>query len=78
MMQYDSFVPIGYKKSLVNGLNHRAWKICSSSDLFQSELTNIKAFTFINDFPLKFVNRQIKLFLNKKFLSNNIHFRPTR
>ena len=53
MMLYDSFVPIGYKKSLVNGLNHRAWKICSSSDLFQSELTNIKTFTFIKWFSIK-------------------------
>ena len=53
MMLYDSFVPIGYKKSLVNGLIHRAWKICSSSDLFQSELTNIKTFTFIKWFSIK-------------------------
>ena len=46
MMLYDSFVPIGYKKSLVNGLNHRAWKICSSSDLFQSELTYINIYFY--------------------------------
>ena len=52
MMQYGSFVPFGHKKSLVNGLNHRARKICSSSDLFQSELTNIKTFTFIKLFSI--------------------------
>ena len=81
MMQYDSFVPIGYKKSLiVNGLNHRAWKICSSSDLFQSKLTNIKTFTFIKWFSIKFVNRQIKLFLNKKqaTTSKDIQFGPVK
>ena len=64
MMQYDSFVPVSYKKSLVNGLIHRAWKICSSSELFQSELNNIKCLLLSNGFPLKFINRQIK----QKFL----------
>ena len=34
LMQYDSFVPMSYKKSLINGLIHRAWKICSSEELF--------------------------------------------
>ena len=80
MMQYDSFVPVSYKKSLVNGLIHRAWKICSSSELFQSELTYIKRLLLSNGFPLKFINRQIKLFLNKKqaAIPKDIQFGPVR
>ena len=66
VMQYDSFVPAYYKKSLVNGLIHRAWKICSSIDLFHQELTKIKQLLLPNGFPLKFVNRQIHQFLQKK------------
>ena len=82
MMQYDSFVPISYKKSLVNGLIHRAWKICSSSELFQAELNNIKSLLLSNGFPSKFVNRQIKqLFLKQKTSCNpqpHIQFGPVK
>ena len=79
-MLYDSFVPVSYKKSLVNGLIQRAWKICSSSELFQSELTYIKRLLLSNGFPLKFINRQIRLFLNKKqaAIPKDIQFGPVR
>jgi hypothetical protein len=66
LMQYDSFVPSSYKKSLVNGMIHRAWRICSSSELFHEELVNIKCLLRSNGFPFKLVNRQIRLFLQKK------------
>ena len=69
LMQYDSFVPMSYKKSLINGLIHRDWKICSSEELFQTELTNIKHLLLSNGYPSKLINRQIKLFLHKKACS---------
>ena len=53
VMQYDSFVPAYYKKSLVNGLIQGAWKICSSIDLFHQELTKIKQLLLPNGFSIK-------------------------
>ena len=58
LMQYDSFVNMSYKKSLINGLVHRAWKICSSEELFQTELTNIKHLLLSNGYPSKLINRE--------------------
>ena len=80
LMQYDSFVPMTYKKSLINGLIHRAWKICSSEELFQTELTNIKHLLLSNGFPSKLINRQIKLFLHKKLAvePKDIEFGPEK
>ena len=65
LMQYASFVPLSYKKSLINGLIHRAWKIRSSEELFQTELTHMKHLLLSNGYPSKLNKRQIKLFLYK-------------
>jgi hypothetical protein len=74
LMQFDSFVPVQYKKCLVSGLVHRAWKISSSYELFQNELSNIKNLLMSNGFPLKFINKQVHLYLRKKQnLETNSH-----
>ena len=44
-------MPMTYKKSLIKGLIHRAWKICSSEELFQTELTNIKQLLLSKGYP---------------------------
>jgi predicted GIY-YIG superfamily endonuclease len=65
-MKYDSFVPQHYKHNLVFGLLNRAWKICSSYELFCNELQVIKQLLMCNGFPVRFVNKTVKVFLNKK------------
>ena len=37
-MKFDSFVPLHFKNNLISGLLNRAWKICSSYELFYMEL----------------------------------------
>ena len=80
LMQYDSFVPMSYKKSLINGLIHRAWKIRSSEELFQTELTNIKHLLLSNGYSSKLINRQSKLFLYKQLAvePKDIEFGPEK
>ena len=38
-MKFDSIVPYHFKKNLISGLLNRAWKICSSNELFYRNLT---------------------------------------
>ena len=71
-MKFDSFVPQHFKRNLVFGLLNRAWKICSSFELFNQEMENIKQLLKSNGFPVKFLNRHFKSFLNKKMNANNI------
>ena len=65
-MKFDSFVPHQYKINLITGLLNRAWKICSTFDLFKLEIEFIKQLLMSNGYPLKFLNGQIRKFLNKK------------
>ena len=71
-MKFESFVPQHFKRNLVFGLLNRAWKICSSSELFNQEMENIKQLLKSNGFPVKFLNKHFKSFLNKKMSVNNI------
>ena len=65
-MKFDSFVPHHFKKNLISGLLNRAWKICSSYELFYRELNIIKEILMSNGFPVRFLNRHIRKFLDTK------------
>ena len=67
-MQYDSFLPPSFKRKLISGLIYRAWKICSSEDLFQQELIKLKKMSIANGFPLGLINRLNYFYINKKHL----------
>ena len=66
LMKFDSFLPQHFKQNLILGLLNISWKICSSQKLFYSELNIIKQLLICNGFPLRFINRSIKSFLNEK------------
>ena len=68
-MKFDSFVPHHFKKNLVSGLLNRAWKICSSYELFYRELNIIKEILMSNGFPVRFLNRHIRSFLDTKHIN---------
>ena len=65
-MKYDSFVPAQFRHSLINGLFSRAWRLCSSSDIFQNEITYIKQLLTANGFPYHIINKLLKRFLKSK------------
>ena len=65
-MQWRSFVPKKYKRGLVNSLLHRAWRICSSFELFHQEVLFLKDTLQKNGYPHTFLDRCIKTFLDTK------------
>ena len=66
-MKWDSFLPKSYKKGLVNCLVFRAWKICSSFELFHKEMEYLKSILAANGYPGNFVDSVIGRFLDKQY-----------
>ena len=64
---YLSFTPLSYKIGLVKTLIHRAFKICSNWCLFHDEVNNIKKYLEKNSYPMNFIDREIKTYLEKQF-----------
>ena len=54
------------KLGLVRTLLHRAFTISSSWFLFHEEVVRIKHYLEKNSYPLSFVNKQVKFFLENK------------
>ena len=69
-LNWRSYVPKQYKLGLVRCLLHRAWSICSSSELFESEVSFIRSILRANGYPLNFLNSCIIKF--KKMKHNDI------
>ena len=55
------------KLGLVRCLLHRAWSICSSSELFESEVSFIRNILRANGYPLNFLNSCIIKFKKMKY-----------
>ena len=64
---FKSFMPDSYKKGLVYTLLHRAFTLCSSWDKFHSEVCFLKEIFRKNLFPTFFIDRCVKIFLDKIF-----------
>ena len=77
-MRWDSFLPLAYKKSLVNSLVYRAWRICSSYELFHSELNFLRTVLAANSYPRTFVETIIRNFLDKQFSTSLPVFGPQK
>ena len=77
-MRWDSFLPKSYKKSLVNCLVSRAWKLCSTFNLFHQELEFLKKTLLANGYPTNFVESIISKFLHKQYSEDLPTFGPNR
>ena len=62
-----SFKPLSYKIGLFKTLIHRAFKICSNRCLFHDEVNNIKKYLEKTQYPMNFIDRGIKTYLEKQF-----------
>ena len=65
--KWESLSPLQYKKSINQSLLHRSYKICSSYQLIHKEFQNIKSCFLSNGYPDWFIDKQIKIFLNKRY-----------
>jgi hypothetical protein len=70
-LKWESFVPKHFKKTLVYGLVNRAWKICSSYELFHGEVEFISSVLQANGYPANFINSCVKKCLDKLHSSSN-------
>ena len=84
MLNYLSYTPNLYKKSLVKTLINRTFKICSNWTKFNIDVNKIKIILQRNAFPLKFIELIIRNYVNEtynlsnkteKVIKNNYYFK---
>ena len=71
LTNFVSYIPLDYKLGLIKTLIHRCFQICSTWQLFHTEIVNIKNILTKNCFPPDLVDREIKKFLSSKFSEPN-------
>ena len=65
-INWQSFVPSSYKFNLVQTLLHRAYSICNLHSLIHEDFQGISSILKRNGYPLRYIDKQIRLFLNKR------------
>ena len=71
---YKSYMPDSYKKGLMYTLLHRAFVLCNSCDKFHEEVVFLKEIFIKNCYPSFFVDKCVKIFLDKKYLPKKDNF----
>ena len=64
-LNWSSFVPKAFKRSLVSGLLHRAWRLCSSFELFHAEVTFLCDTLLANGYPKSFLDSCVNKFITR-------------
>ena len=77
-LQWDSYVPKQYKRSLVHCLINRAWRICSNHYYFHQELLFLKNILKCNGYPSTFIDSCVNRFLSQHYEEQNIRFGPKK
>ena len=76
MMQYNSNIPLKYKRNLVKNLTLRCLRICSNEVVLKSDLEDLKSRLCTNGFPENFVTKNIEemkfKFRNDSFTKSEI------
>ena len=67
-----SFIPTVYKFGLVYTLLHRCFHITSSYEKFHNEINALKQILKLNGYPTQFIDRCIKQFLQKLYITKTI------
>ena len=67
-LSYNSFLPINYKKCLIDTL-FRFYNICADYSILHNKIKYLKTIWQKNLFPLFFIDNCIKFFLDKLFIT---------
>ena len=62
---FESFIPLVFKKGLIYTLMFRYFKLSSSYDIFHAELEKLKTLLKQNGYPRRFLDHCFRIFLNK-------------
>ena len=75
---FDSFIPLSFKRGLVYTLLDRYFKICSSYHIFHSEVIKLKNFLTNNGYPTPFFDLCLGKFLDKVFSVSAKNYNVTK
>ena len=67
LMNFNAVAPTQWKVGLILCLLNRAWKICTSTELFSNEVIKIKQIFVENGYPVSFLNRVCEKFHNNLY-----------
>ena len=65
---FDSFLPTTYKFSMIYTLVYRSFSICSNWTNFHNELVFLKDISLKNRYPISFIDKCFKTFLDQVYL----------
>ena len=77
-LNFGSFLLVDYKNGLIATLLHRTYTICSDYGKLHDEIKKLKIIWQKNDFPLFFIDKCIKKFLDKIFIKKVPNELPTK
>ena len=77
-LNYGSYLPVDYKKGLITTLLYRTYTICSDYVKLHEEISKLKIIWQKNNFPLFFIDKCIKKFLDKVFIKKTPNDLPTK
>jgi hypothetical protein len=63
--QWNSFVPMSYKKASIDSMTRRALSICSTYPSWSAEFDDRRRIGQADNYPLSFINAHIGIGLNK-------------
>ena len=75
-LKWDSFVPLQFKRGLVNSLIHRSWNICSTYEKFHQEVEFIRSILAANGYPINFINSCVKKYLDRLYVKKSQEVLP--
>ena len=74
----SSFIPTVYKFGLVYTLLHRCFNVTSSYEKFHNEINSPKQILKLNGYPTQFIDRFIKQFLQKLYVTKVVQDTATK
>lgn len=78
MINWNSFVPIEYKRADVSSMVRRALAICSTYSNLTKEFDEIRRIATNNDYPLSFIDTQIGIGLSRHLDNKNKEIKQKR
>lgn len=73
MTNWNSYVPIQYKKANIISMINRALRICSTYHSLNDEINVIRKISISNDYPLSYIDKIIGIQLTKYYKNNTIN-----
>ena len=71
LLNFVALCPKNWKEGLFTCLLHKAKNICSTKDIFQYEVRNLRQLFSKNGYPTSFFNRVLEKFLNQNNGTSN-------